>query len=140
MDAIAYLKSQHQQFRKTLAQITKTTDKKLKLKKFHNFTEELVRHEEMEQKIWYPVLKKNKDLRDIISHLLSEEKSAAKVIKSFKKVEFGLIWRLKFMKFKLDVDHHANEEETELFPKVRKFLTKTELNKLSIKMKRYMNK
>jgi len=140
MDAITYLREQHSNFRKTLKSISKIANKTLKLKKFNAFTAELTRHETMEEKVWYPVLRKNKELRDVIKHLIAEEKNAAKVIKSFKNMEFGLIWRLKFVKFKRDVDHHAREEETELFPKVRKYLTKEELDKLGTKMRKFKSK
>jgi len=137
MDAIIYLRKQHSQFRSTFKAINKTKDSKIKLSKFNALCKELVRHEKMEQKAWYPVLRKNKDLNKVIKHLLSEERSAAKAIKNFKKIEFGLIWRLKFIKFHRDVDHHAKEEEKNLFPTVRKIFTKNELNKLGIKMKKF---
>jgi len=44
------------------------------------------------------------------------------------------------LKFKRDIDHHAKEEEKELFPKVRKLLTKKELNILGTKMKKFKAK
>ena len=91
----------------------------------------------MEQKVWYPALRKNKDLRDTIKHLLAEEKSAAKAIKEFKNTGLDLMWKLRFYKFKHDVAHHAKEEEQALFPKVRKLLNKSELSKLGSKMRKF---
>jgi hemerythrin superfamily protein len=137
MDAITYLRKEHSKFRKTLASIDKTTQDTLKLKKFKIFCEDLVKHETMEQKKWYPVLRKKEKLRDVIKHLISEEKSAAQTIKKFNKKEVNLLWKIKFKKFKMDVDHHAKEEEQELFPKVRQLLNKKELNILGIKMKKF---
>lgn len=137
MDAIAYLRQEHSRFKKTLALISKISDEKIKIKKFDSFCNELVRHETMEQKIWYPVLRKKIELRDIIKHLISEEKSAAQTIKKFKKMHFGIMWRLRYYKFKHDVNHHAKEEEQELFPEVRKLLTKKELNELGAKMRKF---
>lgn len=137
MDAITYLISQHNKFRKTLKAINKMANPKLKLSKFNALCKELTAHEKMEQKAWYPHLRKNKDLSDVIKHLMSEEQSAAKAIQKFKKTEYGLIWKLKFIKFKHDVEHHAAEEEQELFPKVRKLLTKSELTTLGTKMKKF---
>ena len=140
MDAISYLTQEHSRFRKTLAAISKMSDEKSRKAKFNDFCKELVRHETMEQKAWYPVLRKNVALRETIKHLLSEEKSAAKAMKDFKRVRFNFMWKLRFYKFKHDVDHHANEEEQELFPKVRKILTKTELNALGVKMRKFQSK
>lgn len=94
----------------------------------------------MEQKIWYPALRKYSDLKNIIKHLIHEEKNAAAAIKKFKKVTFALIWQLRFYKFKHDVLHHAKEEEQALFPNVRQYLDKKTLNSLGIKMRKFKNK
>ena len=50
---------------------------KMKQKKFDAFCSDLINHEKMEEKAWYPVLKKDKELNKVIKHLISEEKSAA---------------------------------------------------------------
>jgi len=138
MDAIVLLRQEHSRFRKTLKAISNVTNLATKKKKFEAFCQDLLRHEKMEEKVWYPALRKlDPELRDIIAHLVDEEKSAAKAMQKFKKTGFGLMWKLRFYKFKHDVDHHAREEETDLFPKVRRLLTKTELNQLGIKMRKF---
>lgn len=140
MNAISYLKSEHNKFRRTLAAISKISTIQAKKTKFNAFCQELIRHETMEQKIFYPVLRKKPELRDIIKHLLSEEKSAAQAIKKFKKVHFNFMWDLRYYKFKHDVDHHAKEEEKELFPKVQKLFSKAELTNLGTKMRKFKAK
>lgn len=139
MDAIIYLRAQHNKVRQAFKVIKKTANEKSKLAKFNALCKELICHETMEQKAWYPVLRKNKELAKVIKHLLVEEKDAAKAIKQFKKMEFGMLWKLKFIKFHHDVDHHAKEEEKKLFPQVRKFLPKEDLNKLGVKLKKTMS-
>jgi hemerythrin superfamily protein len=137
MDAITFLKQEHNRFKKTLAAILKLSDpKKVKLK-FKALSQDLLRHESMEEKTWYPVLRKNADLRSIIKHLVSEEKSAGKAIKSLLKAEVGLLWKLRFYKLKHDIEHHAKEEEQGLFPKARQVLTKTQLKALGAKMRKF---
>ena len=131
------MKEEHNKIRRTLAIISKITTEKNKKTKFNAFCKELVHHETMEQKIWYPALRKNSELRNIIKHLLGEEKSAARAIKKFKKTNFNFMWDLRYYKFKHDVDHHAKEEEKELFPKVKKLFSNTELNTLGIKMRKF---
>lgn len=137
MDAITYLRGEHSKFRKTLKQIDVMKDEIKKQKKFAAFCLDLKNHEKMEEKTWYPKLKKDKELSNIIKHLIAEEKKAAKAIREFKKMEYGFVWKLKFKKFKHDVDHHATQEEKDLFPKVRKKLTKKELNTLGTKMRKF---
>ena len=137
MDAITYLRQEHTKFRKALKAIHNISNEKIKLTKFNALCKDLVKHEKMEQKAWYPALRKHKELLQIIKHLVSEEKSADKAIKKFKYTGFGIIWKLKFIKFKHDIDHHAKEEEKELFPKVRKIFDKKELDALGKKMKKF---
>lgn len=138
MDAIEFLIKEHNKVRSTLKAISKISSEKSRKNKFEALCKDLIRHETMEEKIWYPALRtQNPELREIIKHLIEEEKSAAKAIKSFKKVKFDFIWKLKFAKFKHDIEHHADEEEENLFPKVRKLLSKAELTLLGTKMRKF---
>lgn len=137
MDAITYLRHEHSKVRNALAAISKISNEKIRLNKFNALCKDLARHEAMEEKVWYPVLRKDPDMRDIIKHLIAEEKSAAKAISVIKKTEYGVIWRLRFYKFKNDVEHHAKSEEKELFPKARKYLTKAEAMALGTKMQKF---
>ena len=77
MDAIKYLKQEHSKFRKVLKQISRLKEENKKLKKFTAFCQDLTRHEKMEQRAWYPTLRKDKELAKLIKHLLSEEQGAA---------------------------------------------------------------
>jgi hemerythrin superfamily protein len=140
MDAIVYLRQEHSKIRKSFAAISKVKSEKTKVAKFKALCKYLEHHEKMEEKSWYPTLRKDAKLKGIIKHLVSEEKAASKVIKSFKKIEFGIMWKLKFTKFKHDVNHHAKDEEKDLFPKVRKSFTKAELNALGTKMRKFKSK
>ncbi len=140
MDAISYLKQEHAKFRRTLKEISKAKSITLKKRKFKTFCKDLLAHEKAEQNVFYPAIKKTKDIRDVIKHLIGEEKSAAQAIKKFNKVGFDFMWKLRFAKFKHDVDHHARGEEQELFPKVRKAIDKSVLNTLGNKIKAYKAK
>jgi hemerythrin superfamily protein len=137
MDALTYLRQEHSKVRKMLDAISKLANEKQKITKFKTLSKDLARHEKMEETILYPVLRKDSELRSLIKHLVEEEKAASKAIKKLLAMEYGLLWKLKYFKFKMDVNHHARDEEKELFPKVRKFLSKTELNKLGAKMRKF---
>ena len=137
MDAIQYLRQEHAAFREALAAISKMSNETMTLKKFKAFTADLSKHETMEQKIWYPVLRKNPEMKELIQHLVDEEKAASRAIKKLLDSSYGIIWRLRFYKFKHDVDHHAKTEEKELFPLARKHLSKQELMALGKKMQAY---
>jgi len=135
MDAIKFLLKEHNKVRRIFKDINKKSRRDLtKRKIFKELCHDLIVHETMEQKKWYPTLKKNKDLKDTIKHLLSEEKKAAKTIKTFKNIKSPEEWNKKFFEFKNDVEHHASEEEEKLFPKVKKLFDEAELKKLGKEM------
>lgn len=137
MDAIIYLRQEHAKFRRKLAAIARVKNTPLKKKKFYVFTRDLLRHEKMEEKKWYPALRKKVALKKVIKHLVAEEKSAEKAIKKSRTEKIDLLWNLRFLKLKHDIDHHARDEEKKLFPKVRKLFTKSELNTLGTRMRKF---
>lgn len=131
MNAIEFLIKEHQKVRHTLTEINdKSHREETKRKMFDNLCQDIIRHEEMEHTQWYPCFKNDKRLTPTVKHLLSEEKSAEKAIKQFDHVKSYEEWEEKFLKFKKDVEHHAYEEEHDLFPEVRKLLSDEELEKI----------
>jgi hypothetical protein len=88
----------------------------------------------MEQKVWYPHFKNNTRLNDEVKHLLSEEKTAEKILKKFSDIKTDQEWESQFIKLKGDVEHHADEEEQKLFPEVEKLLNPDDLEKIGIEM------
>jgi hemerythrin superfamily protein len=138
MDAIKFILREHNKIRRTFKDINKKSrripTKKKMLKELCNY---LVVHETMEQKKWYPHFKKNSQLNAVVKHLLTEEKKAAKVIKTFKKPLSDERWEEKFLAFKKDVEHHASEEEKKLFPKVRKFFDAEELDEIGKVLRKF---
>ncbi len=138
MNAIDFLINEHNKVRKMLADIDDESHKEeTKHKMFNELCIELIRHETMEQTVWYPYLKKDEKIVKEIGHLLSEEKSAAKAIESFQKNLTDNEWEKKFHQFKKDVLHHANEEETELFPRVKKVLDEKRLEEIGKDMREF---
>jgi hemerythrin superfamily protein len=131
-DAIEFLISQHNAFRKTLKTIV---EGKARPKTFSKLLHDLKVHEDMEQKVWYPALPQ--EHQTIIRHLLKEEAGAAKLIGSFSRVKTDKTWWAKFAKLHKDVLHHAMEEETKLFPKVKLTMSKTALRTLATEMRRF---
>uniref|UniRef100_UPI0003698E9B hemerythrin domain-containing protein n=1 Tax=Legionella tunisiensis TaxID=1034944 RepID=UPI0003698E9B len=89
---------------------------------FENLCHDLIRHEAMEHKVWYPCLKDNEKLDSTVKHLLTEEKSAEEAIKEFDDIKTQQEWEKKFARFKNNVIRHAEEEENKLFPQVKIYL------------------
>lgn len=141
MNAITFLLKEHEKVRKLLFDLSERSHRtETKIKLFEQLAEELVRHETMEQTIWYPFLKKNKIFADVIAHLLSEEKKAAKIIEKIQKnIEQGDEWEEEFLQLKADVEHHADEEEKHLFPQVKEMLDEETLEKIGKEMGEFKN-
>lgn len=138
MNAIFFLLKEHDKFRKMFADIANQTHKSSTKKDlFAVLCQELIRHETMEQKLWYPQLQENDKLNEIVQHLIKEEQSAAKAIKDFANIHDEKEWNKKFEKLKNDVEHHAEEEETRLFPKVDMILSSEQLDLIGKKMQTF---
>lgn len=140
MDAIQFILKEHAKVRHTLSKFKKTLSTSRKKQIFNSLCNDLIRHETMEEKVWYPHLKKSVQLRTVIKHLISEEKTAEKEIKKMNKIKESEEWDAKLQKFKKAVLHHAREEEKKLFPKVRATLDKKELSLLGKKLQAFKTK
>jgi hemerythrin superfamily protein len=137
MNAIQLILNQHARIRKFLSQLTRSKTPSSLKKSFEKLSSFLISHETMEQKIWYPFLKKNTKLKFTIASLINEEKTAAKTIDKIKKIQVEEKFEDKVMELKSAVAHHAKDEETKLFPKVKKLIEETELKKIGKKMKEF---
>ncbi len=142
MNAIKFILKEHAKIRAAFKLIAKSNSSDaVKIRKLMALCKYLVVHETMEQKLWYPYLKANTKLTTVIKHLVSEEKTAAKVIERFKKMkkktDWENEWEDKFEKFKDDVDHHADEEDKKLFPKVVLQVDETELRSIGKKLQAF---
>lgn len=133
MNAIKFLLNEHDHVRRVFSNITDESHRpETKCKMLEDLCEELLVHEHMEESVWYPCLKDcDEELTDVIKHLLSEEKKAEKLIKELWQASVQQKWEeKKFKKLKEDVEHHAREEETKLFPRVEDLWEEDELEEM----------
>ncbi len=134
MNAINLLVSEHDKVRKILAAISVTDNFTAKRDMFKTLRHDLLRHEKMEQQVWYPHFKNLPGLDGTVKHLIKEEKEAHHEIIDLNHFENEKDWDEKFKKFKSDVEHHASEEESLLFPQINKLLSSDELEKIGKEM------
>ncbi|MDP3268270.1 MAG: hemerythrin domain-containing protein [Legionella sp.] len=140
MNAIDFLINEHNKVRTLFADINDSSHKlETKKKIFDTIQDELIRHEEMEQSVWYPQLKSDKRLYDTVKHLISEEKDAKKLMERLSKIKQSEEWENEVKKLQEDVEHHAREEEKELFPAVSKIMEEAELLRIGKEMRVFKN-
>ncbi|MBV8803216.1 MAG: hemerythrin domain-containing protein [Gammaproteobacteria bacterium] len=140
MQAVKFIVREHNKIRKTLARIEKQAHDTTKIRTAKLLCKDLTIHENMEETIWYPFINKTAPLKTTITHLIKEEKKAASTIKKLDKIKDSEKWLEIFTTLKQDVSHHANEEETQLFPKVLTLIDDEDLEKVGKKLQHFKNK
>lgn len=141
MDAITLLKEDHQKLKKIMDELEKTTERGVKTREelFGRLMAELTVHEKIEEEIFYPAVKERaqtKKLEEIIAESYQEHHFVDLVAAELKKTPFDAEeWGAKFKVMKENIEHHAiEEEEGNLFPKVRRAFTAEELKDLGTQM------
>jgi hemerythrin superfamily protein len=141
MNAIQLLKDDHKKVRALLAELAATTSRGVKTRGelLAKVGKELRAHTKIEEEIFYPAFKAAAEKSDdeAMYFEAKEEHRAVEllVLPDLEKTDpasecFG--GRAKVLKEL--IEHHAGEEEKEMFPRARKLLSAAELNELGARM------
>jgi hypothetical protein len=139
MDAFELLKSDHEKVAGILEKIEGTTERALKTREelFTQLKTELDIHAAIEEKIFYPVLEKAEESRDITLEAFEEHRLVKQLLGE---LESGSkddeTWTAKFTVLKENIEHHVEEEEGEMFKQARKVLSKAEIEELGTRMEK----
>lgn len=143
MDAFKLLKSDHEKVAGILEKIDGTTERALKTREelFTQLKSELDVHAEIEEKIFYPVLKKAEESRDITLEAFEEHRLVKQLLGELEaEAKDDETWTAKFTVLKENIEHHVEEEEGELFKKARKVLSEEEIDELGTRMEEAKSK
>ena len=134
MDAIELLKSQHREVEDLFSRTEKAKSPGPKRKLFEQIADKLAIHAAIEEHQFYPAVKA-KRTEDILLESLEEHLGVKRVIADLLKVDGSDgTFDAKLTVLKELVQHHVEEEESDLFPKVRKVLDRDALAKLAESM------
>jgi hemerythrin superfamily protein len=136
MDAIKLLTQQHREVEKLFEQFEKAGDKasKTKTQLCQKIADALAVHATIEERIFYPA---TKDARteDLLHEAVEEHLSAKRIIADLVEQEpKDEELKAKMSVLKEQVQHHVEEEEKELFPKVKKLVDAERLEELGDEM------
>jgi hemerythrin-like domain-containing protein len=139
-NAIQLLTEQHKEARELLAELSKTTDRGVKTRTelLDKLRQALTGHMMIEEEIFYPAYKqavdRKKDKR--LYYEAQEEHRAAKhVLKDVLRADpASLAFGGKVKVLEELIEHHADEEEKDMFPLAREVLSKEELAVLGARM------
>ena len=133
MNAIDLLEQQHREVEKLFKKIEKAgPDEKEKL--FDELADSLAVHAAIEEQHFYPA---TKDARteELLQEAVEEHLSVKRIIADLLEMEpDDAQFDAKIKVLQEQVEHHVEEEEGELFPKVRKLHSKDELEDLGVLM------
>jgi hemerythrin superfamily protein len=141
MDALTLLEQDHQKVKKIMAELEKTTERGIKTREelFAKLVKELTVHEKIEEQIFYPRVKEQattKKLEDIVTESFEEHHFVNVVIAEITETPYDAEeWGAKFSVMMENIEHHAfEEEEGQMFPKVRQIFSKAELEEMGAEM------
>ena len=133
-NAVELLESDHLELRKLLRRgqsavvdRRKATLRELKAK--------LQSHERMEEEVFYPALLENPATRDLVKTNFAEHKVVDEILSEIEATDpSDAEWSMRFKAMKMNLEAHAEDEEMDLFPLVRKSFTSGELRELGSRM------
>ena len=140
MNAIDMLKKQHREVEKLFSKFEALGDSAAKSKQrvFNEIADALAMHATIEEKHFYPAVKA-KRTEDILLEALEEHLSVKRIIADLLKLEpSDDTFDAKVKVLQEQVEHHVKEEEGDLFPKVTKVLSASELVELEQQMQATM--
>jgi len=129
MNALDLLKQQHEKVAKALTKMSEgapATSAELR-----TVADELVAHMVIEEHIFYPRVREL--MEDVVEESF-EEHAVARFELARLLQATGTEKKTRAMVLKELVEHHVKEEETEMFPKVKKAIDEGDLEKLGAKM------
>jgi hemerythrin superfamily protein len=122
MDAIDYLRRQHHEMERAMAQVMETDDASGIRSRFTEVADQLTMHIESEEQVFYPAVKAERT-EDILLESLEEHLSLKRLLADLIALDTAdKTFEAKFKVLKEQTEHHHKEEEEHLFPKVMKLL------------------
>jgi hemerythrin superfamily protein len=136
MNAIDLLKKQHREVEELFEEFENASEgaKKTRERLCEEISNQLAVHAEIEEKLFYPE-SKQPDTEDLLRESVEEHLAVKRLLTDLLEKGTGdenFEARMKVLKEQ--VEHHVDEEEKELFPKVRKACSKEELEDLGTRM------
>lgn len=134
MDALDLIKQDHKRLKKLLEETLEAEGAEREHHMDHLRTE-LVAHERMEEEVLYPRLRDEKKARESVLEGYEEHHVADLILDELLDVPPETdLWKAKVKVLKENVEHHMDEEESELFKKARAVLDSDELDRLGDQM------
>jgi hemerythrin superfamily protein len=131
MNAIELLKEDHQRVQALFEQVKATENERQHKQLFKKIKTELETHTQIEEKVFYPAVKKQEELKDQVLEAVEEHLQVKTLLRAIERMSEGNErFDAKLNVLMDDVEHHVQEEENEMFPQVQAQFTAEKLNEL----------
>ena len=136
MNAIELLKEDHNKVSR-LFQKVKATEESEHKELFEQIREELEIHTHIEETIFYPKVKEEKELEDLVLEGIEEHHQAKIFLRELASLtEDSEKFEPKLKVLMEDIKHHVQEEEGEMFPKIEEIFDEATLEELGAEMEK----
>ena len=137
MNAIELLKADHDRVDRLFQKVKADTEGDTHKELFDQIKAELDVHTHIEETIFYPRLKKESELEDIVLEGIEEHHQAKMFLRELANLkEDSEKFKPKLKVLMEDIEHHVMEEEGEMFREVEEILGADELEKLGAEMEK----
>ena len=131
MNALDILKQDHQKVKGLFQEMRKDSDRGRQKELLDKIDTELEIHTHIEETVFYPAVDEHEEFKDMIAEALEEHQEAKLLLDELEELgaddhDFGS----KLQQLMEAVEHHVEEEEGEMFPKIQKVFTEDELEEL----------
>ena len=131
MNALEFLKEDHQKVKRLFQEIRKSSDRSKQKELFDKIDTELEIHAHIEETVFYPAIEEQEELKDMVAEALEEHHQAKELLEKLETLraddhDFGS----QLQQLMEAVEHHVEEEEGEMFPKIREVFDEDELEQL----------
>jgi len=134
VNAIDLLEKQHREVEQLFKKFEKAEAEEEKQRLFEEIGDKLAIHAGIEEKHFYPATRTART-EDELREAVEEHLSVKRIIADLLEMEpSNPQFEPKVLVLKEQVEHHVEEEEEELFPKVKKMLSRDELDDLGTVM------
>lgn len=134
MNAIKLLKQQHREVEALFKQLEKAKSARPRQKAFEQIADKLAVHTTIEERHFYPSVKR-RTIEEMLLEAVEEHLGVKRVIADMLELDAGdETFEAKAKVLKDLFEHHVEEEEKDLFPKVQKLVDADELEAIGEEM------
>ncbi len=134
MNAIKLLKNDHDKVEELFEKVKATEDTAEHRQLFKKIKEELETHTHIEETIFYPAVKENEELEEMVLEALEEHQQAKTLLEKLSETSDDGKFDAELKVLMEDVEHHIEEEEDEMFSEVEDVMDSDELETLGDEM------